>query len=238
MGVGMDRERPSLGEETGGKGEQTRRHLIDAALSLFGEHGFRATSVRDIAAAAGANVAAVNYHFGSKENLYLAVFRELAVRLDRAELQAVRDAVASSGGRPSVEDVLGAFALEWGRPFEHPEARCAEMLVAHELAGPVMGAEFLLEELLEPVERELGEALKAACPTAGARTIQLCVHSFLAQLTHMNRVRLHLAEQDMHRVPLLDSAQAIDHIVRFTSAGLRALAESDTRSAPDSGGGS
>ena len=58
-----------------GKGEQTMTQLLNAARKLFAERGFTRTSVRDIANEAGSNVAAVNYHFGNKQNLYLEVFR-------------------------------------------------------------------------------------------------------------------------------------------------------------------
>src|SRR5499427_5778412 len=57
----------------------TKDRILDAAEALFMEHGFEATSLRSITAAAGVNLAAVNYHFGSKEELFQAV---LTRRLD------------------------------------------------------------------------------------------------------------------------------------------------------------
>ena len=57
----------------------TKAKILDAAEALFMEHGFEATSLRSITAAAGVNLAAVNYHFGSKEELFQAV---LTRRLD------------------------------------------------------------------------------------------------------------------------------------------------------------
>ena len=57
----------------------TKARILDAAEALFMEHGFEATSLRAITAAAGVNLAAVNYHFGSKEELFQAV---LTRRLD------------------------------------------------------------------------------------------------------------------------------------------------------------
>jgi AcrR family transcriptional regulator len=220
-----------------GKGEQTRRLLIDAATSLFAEHGFHGTPIRDIARRAGANVAAVNYHFGSKENLYRAVFRQLAARFDGTELQAVRDAVENSAGKPEIEEVVEAYARAWGRPAAQPDARRAEMLVARELAEPVVGAKFLVEEFLEPLHRVLGDALRAASPRASPRVLRVGVHFLLAQLGHLNRVQLHLSEFGPERVPLLDWDEAITHIVRFTSAGLRALVDAEATS-PERGGGS
>jgi AcrR family transcriptional regulator len=62
-----------------GRPPVTKARILDAAESLFMEHGFEATSLRTITAAAGVNLASVNYHFGSKEELFQAV---LARRLD------------------------------------------------------------------------------------------------------------------------------------------------------------
>ena len=57
----------------------TKTRILDAAEALFTEHGYEATSMRQLTAAAGANLAAVNYHFGSKEELFQAVLtRRLA----------------------------------------------------------------------------------------------------------------------------------------------------------------
>src|SRR3981081_4013505 len=57
----------------------TKTRILDAAELLFMEHGFEATSLRQLTSAAGVNLAAVNYHFGSKEELFQAV---LTRRLD------------------------------------------------------------------------------------------------------------------------------------------------------------
>ena len=54
---------------------ETRDRILDAAERLFVEHGFEGTSMRMITGAANANLAAVNYHFGSKDALIQAVFR-------------------------------------------------------------------------------------------------------------------------------------------------------------------
>src|SRR5690242_19814719 len=58
--------------------DTTRRRILEAAGPLFAEKGFEATSVREITLAAGTNVAAVNYHFRSKEELYIATVRHAA----------------------------------------------------------------------------------------------------------------------------------------------------------------
>jgi len=67
-------------------GSGTKSRILDAAEALFVEHGFEATSMRALSAAAGVNLAAVNYHFGSKEELFQAV---LTRRLDPMNQQRV-----------------------------------------------------------------------------------------------------------------------------------------------------
>jgi AcrR family transcriptional regulator len=77
----------------------TKERILDAAETLFMEHGFEATSVRLITASAGANLAAANYHFGSKEELFQAVLtrrldpmnQERVALLDRFELETAPD---------------------------------------------------------------------------------------------------------------------------------------------------
>src|SRR3954468_15221922 len=84
--------------------EATRTRLIEAAGKVFAEQGFKAATVRDICTAAGANVAAVNYHFGGKEGLYAAVLR-FAHR--KAVGQSDNAAAALVGKTP--EERLAAF---------------------------------------------------------------------------------------------------------------------------------
>lgn len=77
-----------------GRGERTRRKIFDVAARLFADKGFKATGVRDIAAAAGVNQALVSYHFGGKGALYHEILAEAvdhaaqlaeAAELERAE---------------------------------------------------------------------------------------------------------------------------------------------------------
>lgn len=62
------------------RGEETKERIIQAALALFGEHGYEQTSTRDIAARAGVNAPALQYYFDGKDGLYLACAEHMAAR--------------------------------------------------------------------------------------------------------------------------------------------------------------
>ena len=82
--------------------ELTRTRLIDAAGEMFAEFGFHHTTVRQICERAGANVAAVNYHFRDKTGLYTEVVRQ---SMRAAKLEAVRAAFDQNA---PPEEILGA----------------------------------------------------------------------------------------------------------------------------------
>jgi AcrR family transcriptional regulator len=100
----------------------TKDRILDAAESLFMEHGFEATSLRSITAAAGVNLAAVNYHFGSKEELFQAV---LTRRLDpmnqeRLDLLSALERAAAPGA-VRCEQILSAMFVPALRLARDPE---------------------------------------------------------------------------------------------------------------------
>src|SRR6478609_6444014 len=66
------------GSTDGGRGDVTRRRLVEAAVRVFGENGYHGVGTRDLAEAAGANQAAIPYYFGGKEGLHRAAAEDVA----------------------------------------------------------------------------------------------------------------------------------------------------------------
>lgn len=88
----------------------TRDRILDVAERMFGERGFVATSLREITAEAGANVASVNYHFGSKEALLAEVLERRLKPINERRLQLLDDVEAAAGNEPPPLDaVIRAF---------------------------------------------------------------------------------------------------------------------------------
>jgi len=102
-------------------GGKTR--ILDAAEKLFAVHGIQGTGLRLIARKARVNLAAVNYHFGSKENLVRRVVARLILPLDLERDRLLREAGAGPDGTgPGVRQVVNAFLTPWITfRAEHPE---------------------------------------------------------------------------------------------------------------------
>lgn len=88
--------------------DDTRERILNAAEVLFAEHGFARTSLRMLTTRAGVNLAAVNYHFGSKEALIQAVFTRRLVPLNQERIARLATLTSTPAGT-SVEAILEAF---------------------------------------------------------------------------------------------------------------------------------
>src|SRR3546814_8615422 len=82
----------------GDRGEETRQRLLDAAIDVFGRCGYEGASTRALAGAAGANLAAIPYHFGGKEGLYLAAATHIAEQIGGRMGPAAEHAAAKLAG--------------------------------------------------------------------------------------------------------------------------------------------
>ncbi len=89
---------------------ETQLRILDAAEELFMQHGFEGTSMRSLTARAGVNLAAVNYHFGSKHALIEAVFRRRLDPMNGERIAALERLEKESGGRAlGPRAIIGAF---------------------------------------------------------------------------------------------------------------------------------
>lgn len=85
----------------------TKDRILSAAEELFAQHGFSGTSLRQVTGRADVNIAAVNYHFGSKENLVNEVFRRRMDEMSAQRLEALKAALNEHPGE--LEPILAAF---------------------------------------------------------------------------------------------------------------------------------
>ncbi len=89
--------------------DQTRASILDAAERLYADRGFADVTLRDIVAAANVNLAAVNYHFGSKDELIAELFVTRSLATNRQRLNELKAAEAAGGGRAGIDAILRAL---------------------------------------------------------------------------------------------------------------------------------
>lgn len=171
------------GEELNKHGpDQTRDRILRAATEIFADCGYRGTSVRAICEKAGTNVAAVNYHFRSKEGLYIEVFRMLFDGF-RKPLLAIPDQVhdAASWRRALHEWV--EYTLRMSTNNEPPDVWVTQLL-AHEREDPSSAMPILYKRLFEPLKLAVQRIVRMGMPHGST---DLDVHmdtiSLMAQCT-------------------------------------------------------
>jgi AcrR family transcriptional regulator len=205
--------------------DPTKQALLQAAASEFAQSGFQLARVRNIARRAGTNVAAVNYHFGSKEGLYFAVLHQLmSATFERFPLVDG----AALGGRTAearFTHAVGNLLRRFASPEHSTELRD---LIVRELANPTTALDRLLAEVARPqfmtmkglVAELLGarasehEVAAASFSVAGQCIFYLLARPIIARFHPDAQPR---SEDDIRRLAA--------HIARFSLAGLRATRE-------------
>lgn len=204
----------------------TRDRLLDAAEDLFSARGYRATSVRDITSRGECNLAAVNYHFGGKQNLYREMFHRRLRALRDRRIASIHRVLEEAGRRATPEIVLHAFTTAFLEPhLEESRGRLLMRLIAREAADPHLSPGTFRKEMMGPVQEELARALRAVCPGLKDGASRRCIHSIVAQLVQVVQVRHVPAPVGCKEAGDFDLSRVIDHIVRFSAAGIRACCE-------------
>jgi AcrR family transcriptional regulator len=211
----------------------TKDRILDAAEGLFAQQGFSATSLRAITAEAGVNLAAVNYHFGSKDGLLEAVFGRRLGPLNDERLALLDEAESTPGGA-SLEGVLEALVgppLRLHRDHERGGPQFMR-LMGRTLTEPTDNIqEIFLRQFREIAER-FTSAMRRALPGLPADEIFWRAHFAIGAMAHTmcDTFRLRLISGGLCEAG--DDAEAIiRRLVVFLAAGMRAPVASGVKGA-------
>lgn len=202
----------------------TKQRLLDAAEHLFAAEGFHNTSLRAITGEAGANLAAVNYHFGSKEALLEAVFIRRLTPLNRVRherLESIRVAARQSGQRPPLGAVLRAF-IEPTLQFRDsgPGAQAFLNLVGRAIAEPDDTVRKIFMQLVEPLFSFFYETLAEALPEVPREVLFWRLHFILGTVSHTMCMagRMHLLPEGLK--PPTDAESLTLLLLDFLTPGM------------------
>jgi AcrR family transcriptional regulator len=201
---------------------ETRRQLLEAAGAVFAEFGFRDATVREICRRAGANVAAVNYHFGDKENLYVEVLRYAHTRAFEKypPLLDLRD------DAPPAEKLHAFVHSLLLRIFDKGPTAWHGKLMSREMIEPTPALDSLVEERMRPMAAQIGQIVADLlnCPVSDER-VRLYAFSIVSQCVFYHHCRPVICRLFPQRPPLelADVARLATHITNFSLAAMKHL---------------
>jgi AcrR family transcriptional regulator len=203
----------------------TRQRLLDVAERLFAEQGFEGTSMRALTSQAGANLAAVNYHFGSKEALFEAVFARRFAPLNLERLRLLAAAEARHAGEPiELEEWLEAMIGPPLRESALGDGGSARFLA---LLGRMHTENSELQRRV--CERPFGEvrerflsALRRALPELDETELFWRVHFVIGAMANTMASQTRLAVISHGLCDARDVEDTIRRLVPFLAAGMRA----------------
>jgi AcrR family transcriptional regulator len=205
----------------------TRESLLDAAESLFSEHGIQAASLRAITQQAGANLAAVHYHFGSKEGLVRAVFSRRLKPLNEERLRLLDAWEQGGGAEDGVEQVMNAFLAPAMRAVrETPDgARGFSRLMGRAFSEPNEEIRTMMSQEFAEVVRRFLAALRSLLPHLSEQELLWRFHFAAGAMAHTVSCGYLLEKYSGGLCHPSNSEEALDHLVSFLAAGLRAPAK-------------
>jgi len=207
----------------------TREAIIEAGLRGFGEKGYEATGIREIAAAAGSNVASISYHFGGKEGLRDAC-AEHVVTLMETVLAAVRPGDALPAGPEAAAEALARLVRSMVRfLLLEPDGQLVAGFILREMAQPSSALDTIYEGLFEGAHMQV-------CGIWGAATglppesdeVRLAVFAAIGQILYFHVARPVVARRMAW--PGIGEAEA-EAIIRTIVRNLLVRLDADRREA-------
>ncbi len=201
----------------------TRERVLESAIEVFAEAGFEAATIHEICRRADANIAAVNYYFGSKESLYAEAWRTAfrrAVRAHPPDGGVPADAPPEERLRGRIRAMIHRMADEGNQAF---------IIALREMTSPTPLLEEVRRECIRPLQEEMRALVRALLgPGASERTVDFCRLSIVSQCINVMLRRRSAGEGEDDSAPAaLDDLHAYaEHVARFCLAGIRAVRRS------------
>ncbi|MGD0230032.1 MAG: CerR family C-terminal domain-containing protein [Syntrophorhabdales bacterium] len=200
---------------------RTRESLLAAASDIFADKGYRDATIAEISIRAGANVAAINYHFGDKETLYREAWRDSFRESVKAHPP---DGGVDAGARPG-QRLRGYVAALLARITDKNNK---EFLIVHkELANPTGLLEEVIQEEIQPIHQRMENlVLDIIGPRASDMQVRFCTIGIISQCFIPVVInRMEAKERDARNDPwkIEDIEAYAEHVVKFSLAGLRAV---------------
>jgi AcrR family transcriptional regulator len=201
--------------------DQTRTSILDAAERLYADRGFADVTLRDIVAAAGVNLAAVNYHFGSKDELIAELFVTRSLATNRERLNELKAAEAAGGGRAEIDAILRALVGPTLRGCLGPgnERSAAARFMIRASIESVPPIHRIKNREIDHL-RKFAAAMRRSLPGRDAVDLYWGLHFALAMAHHTIRDSERLAKLSEGSCDLNDVPDIIERVVAVSVMAL------------------
>jgi len=202
----------------------TGERILEAAEGLFAAQGIRGTSLKEITELAGVNIAAVNYHFRSKDAMVRAVYSRCFQPLNEERLQLLDAAEAAAGGKPlALEQVLHSLFEPMVRAWQ--SNRNFILLVGRLQSEPDPQLNAFVQGLYGGLIERFLQAARRAAPDVPDAQLFFWIHFLFGGVVYTL-----INSQDMERMHpgqnLIDTSEAFLHdLIAFGTAGLRSRSQ-------------
>ena len=205
--------------------QETRQRLLAAAVEVFADKGFWETTHAEICARAKVNTAAVNYHFGSKENLYVEAWKHSFER----SIEAHPPDGGVAPGAPVGQRLRGRI-LAFMQRMADPNS-CEVEIMHKEMANPTGLLTEALQQAVEPMRRDMRSVVQELLGDGvSEQQIHFCEMSLMGQcfgpMLHLRHARM---APGSPRPPgpsfEFGVEELADHITQFSLAGIRGVRE-------------
>ena len=197
---------------------KTKQRLLEVAGTVFAEQGFKNATVREICKRAGANVAAINYHFGDKQGLYSETLRYWI----RESLEKYPpDLGLSESATP--EEKLSAYirSFLW-RIFDRGRPSWYGKLMAREMIEPTHALDACVNETMKPLSQRLHAIIEQLVPGASEDDVRRFACSVVGQVVFYHHCRPTLDKLYPGQCFEADDIERLaQHIYKFSLAGLK-----------------
>lgn len=204
----------------------SKERILLEAEALFAARGFYAVTIREITKAAHCNLAAVNYHFGNKQNLYMEVFRSLWK--PRAKRNIARfESLLESQGEVTLKSIIHAVAEAFIKgPLSDEERLRHFQLMVREMARPTEALQMVFGDVIWPFQRKVAELIRPFMAREMGRTaLYLYVQSIISIVIHFNFSRNPVMRVTGREYDDAFKDELVNHVVQFSLCGLNGAGE-------------
>lgn len=201
--------------------KDTKAILLNVAEQLFLSKGYERVRIREITDQAAVNVAAINYHFGGKNNLYRAVLQRRFRDIVRHKTDRINQVIHNSSAPPDLAKIIDAYVRSFFDDILDPiDQKRLLAMIYQEMSPDAVATDLVASELALPISKCLREAILLALPQLSEHHAAFCASSITGQVLHFiymrEGIRTQTAPEDENDFIEI----IIKHITEFSLRGI------------------